>query len=278
MRAARGWLARQRASLVIAAGFVAALLVVLVLGTGGPRTSEPLDPDNPGPAGAQALARVLDDRGVDVTVARGADALDDTPAGPGTTVLVTSTEQLGDGTIERLLAHTGDAQLVLAAPGPATTEAFGVTDPPYAVAVPSPRAANCDDPRLAGLSVAVDQALEYPQTDGGCFGGQHGALVVEPRPGIVLLGAAEVLTNDQVLRADNAAAALRLLGQGDRLVWYVPSLDDLLADDAVSVASLLPRWLRPGLWLGTVAVLALIAWRARRLGPLATEPLSVVVK
>jgi hypothetical protein len=277
MTTTREWLGRQRASLLIAAGFVAALLVVVLLGTGGARTSTPLDPDNPDPGGAQAVARVLDDRGVDVAVARGADALDETSVGVGTTVLVTSTDQLGDSTIERLLDHVGDARLVLAAPGPGTTEALGVTDPPYSVRVPTPRAADCDDPRFAGLSLAVDRALEYPAAQ-GCFGGERGSLVVEPHPGLVLLGADEMLSNDQVLRADNAAAALRLLGQGERLVWYVPSLDDLVADDGVSVASLLPRWIRPGLWLGTIAVLALIAWRARRLGPLATEPLSVVVK
>ena len=277
MTTARAWLGRQRTSMLIAAGFVAALLVVVLLGTGGARTSTPLDPDNPDPGGAQAVARVLDDRGVDVTVARGADALDETPVAAGTTVLVTSTDQLGDSTIERLLGHVGDARLVLAAPAPGTTEAFGVTDPPYAVRVPNPRAAECADPRFAGLSLAVDRALEYPAAE-GCFEGEKGSLVVEPRPGVVLLGADEMLSNGQVLRADNAAAALRLLGQGQRLVWYVPSLDDLVADDGVSAAALLPRWIRPGLWLGTIAVLALIAWRARRLGPLATEPLSVVVK
>jgi hypothetical protein len=94
----------------------------------------------------------------------------------------------------------------------------------------------------------------------------------------VLLGAAEALTNDQVLRADNAAAVLRLLGQGDRLVWYVPSVDDLVGDDGVSLGTLLPRWIRPGTWLVGAALLALILWRGRRLGALATEPLPVVVK
>ena len=64
-----------------------------------------------------------------------------------------------------------------------------------------------------------------------------------------------------MLRADNAAVALRLLGQHDRLVWYVPSLDDLVGDDGVSLTTLLPDWLRPGLWLAALAVLALLLWR-----------------
>jgi hypothetical protein len=81
-----------------------------------------------------------------------------------------------------------------------------------------------------------------------------------------------------VLRSENGAGALRLLGQQDRLVWYVPTLDDLVADDGVSLATLLPDWLRPALWLLVITTLALLLWRARRLGALAPEPLPVVVK
>jgi hypothetical protein len=103
-------------------------------------------------------------------------------------------------------------------------------------------------------------------------------VVTEPEDRLVLFGADQALTNDQILRADNAAVALRLLGQDERLVWYVPSLDDLVAGDGVSLESLLPRWVQPALALGLVVILTVIVWRARRLGPLATEPLPVVVR
>ncbi|GAA2136687.1 DUF4350 domain-containing protein [Nocardioides koreensis] len=271
------WWRRQRSTLVIVAAIAVAVLVVVVLGVGGVRTSTPLDPDNPDPGGAQALARVLDDHGVDVTVVRGADALDASPVPSGTTVLVTSTDQLGESTIRRMLDDTREADLVLAAPGPGTTEALGLSGSSFTVTAGDPRDAGCSDPRFAGLSLEMDHALEYPSAD-GCFRGRHGVLVAEPRDGLTLLGASEALSNDQVLRADNAAAMLRLLGGGDRLVWYVPSIDDLVADDGVSLSTLLPRWIRPALWLGALALVALVVWRARRLGPLATEPLPVVVK
>ena len=277
MSAATGWVRRRRSSLLVAAAVVAAVLVAVFLGSGAVRTTTPLDPDNPDPAGAQALARVLADRGVDVTVVRGADALHAADAGRGTTVLVTSTEQLGESTTRRLLRDTRGARMVLAAPGTGTTEALGVPQLPYAVAVGDPRPARCADPLLSGLAIQVDEAMAYP-VPGGCFAGDHGALVVEPSSGLVLLGAADVLSNGQILRADNAAAAVRLLGQEDRLVWYVPSVDDLVGGDGVSLATLLPRWIRPALWLGTIAVIALIVWRSRRLGPLVSEPLPVVVK
>jgi hypothetical protein len=130
---------------------------------------------------------------------------------------------------------------------------------------------------LAGLAIRVDVATEYG-TDAGCFGGDHGHLVARPRDGVTLLGASALITNDQVLRADNAAVALRLLGQRDRLVWYVPEVTDLLGDDGVSLRTLLPRWIMPGLWILGAAVVALLLWRVRRLGPLVTEPLPVTVK
>ena len=224
------------------------------------------------------MARVLADRGVDVTVVRSADALAEAGTGTGDTVVVTSADRLGTSTSRRLLADTRGADLVVVAPGPGTTGSLGVVGAgPLAVEPGGPRRGRCDDPAYDGLRLEVDTAVAYAGP-GGCFRGEGGALLAQPRTGLVLLGADRVLTNAEVLRADNAAAALRLLGGHDRLVWYVPDLADLAAGDGVSLATLLPRWLRPALWLLGVAAVALVLWRGRRLGPLATEPLPVVVR
>jgi hypothetical protein len=271
-----GRLARHRSTLVILLGLLAAVAVVVVLGN-GTETGTPMDPDNPGPDGARALARVLADEGVEIEVARSAADLEDLTTGPSSVVVVVLPENLGQSTAERLLQHTEDAaELVVVGAGPGTTSALDLGDLPSTVSVGKGRAAGCDDPLYEGLRIEVDTAAAYPE--GRCFDGDEGALVAEPRAGVVLFGADQALTNDQILRADNAAVALRLLGQKDRLVWYVPSLDDLLADDGVSLQSLLPRWIRPGLWVLLLTVAALVLWRARRLGPLATEPLPVVVR
>src|SRR5262245_46823529 len=90
----RGSAARHRTTAIMTLGVAAALVVIVLLG-GGPRTATDLDPDNPGPNGGQALARVLDGQGVEVTVARGAEALEATDLGDDTMVVVTSTELLG---------------------------------------------------------------------------------------------------------------------------------------------------------------------------------------
>ncbi|GAA4709897.1 DUF4350 domain-containing protein [Nocardioides conyzicola] len=267
----------NRSSLLIALGLGLAVLTVVLVGGGSASRSADLDPDNADPNGARALAQVLEDQGVDVDIVRTAAALHDAQTGAGSTVVVTSTELLGQSTTDRLVDDAAGARLVLVEPGPGTTDAFGLSALPTGVDVGDAVAAGCADPTYAGLSVAVDYALAYP-VDGGCFSTSDGALLAEPRPGTVVFGAGEALSNDQVLRADNAAVALRLLGQSDRLVWYVPSIDDLRADDGVSLTTLLPDWLRPSLWLVALATIALLVWRARRLGALAIEPLPVSVK
>ncbi len=267
---------RHRATLAIVAGAVAAVVVVLLVGD-RPPTSAPLDPDNPGVDGARAVARVLGNEGVDVVVARGAGQLDDTELGAGTTVVVTSTYLLGESTTRRLLDHLDGAALVVAEPDPLVIDALGLTTETWAVAPHEDREAGCADPLFDGLALRVDRGTEY-DTEIGCFAGEHGNLLALPREGLTFLGAAELLTNDQVLRADNAAVALRLLGQRDRLVWYVPDAADLVGGDGVTLSTLLPRWIFPGLWVLGAATVALLLWRVRRLGPLVTEPLPVTVK
>ena len=267
---------RHRTTLVVVVAAVAAVVVVLLVG-GRPATSGALDPDNPGSDGARAVARVLDDQGVDVEVVRGAEALDRAELGPSTTVrghLVPPPRPQHVGTAAHALAG---ADLVVAEPEPGVVEALGLEAQAWTVAPGADRAARCDDPLLTGLDIRVDVGTEY-DTASGCFTGEHGHLVASPRDGVTLLGASGLLSNDEVLRADNAAVALRLLGQRDRLVWYVPEVEDLVGDDGVSLRTLVPEWIFPGLWIAGATVLALLLWRVRRLGPLVTEPLPVTVK
>ncbi len=266
---------RHRTTLLIVGALVAAVGVVIWSTDGGQENDARFDPANPGADGARAVAQVLEDEGVDVHVARSADAFDDESVGAGTTVVVTSTEHLGPSTLDRLLDGTRQARLVLIEPSGLVTGELGLTGFPETHGLGDGRDAACDDPLYDGLTMEVDQAVAYPGD--GCFA-DAGAAVLAERDGAVLFGAGEALTNDQVLRADNAAVALRLLGQSDDLVWYVPALEDLSGGDETGLGPLLPRWIEPGLWLLLVAAALLVVWRARRLGRLATEPLPVVVK
>ena len=188
---------RHRATLLIVGAFVLAVVLVIWSTDGGQENDIRFDPANRGPDGAQAVARVLEDEGVDVHVARSADAFDDEEVGSGTTVVVTSTEQLGNSTLTGLLEQTGDARLVFVEPGPLVTGELGLSGFPETHGLGNGRDAACDDPLFDGLTMKVDQAIAYPGK--GCFS-DGGSAVVTEREGAVLFGAGEALTNDQVLR------------------------------------------------------------------------------
>ena len=271
----QAFLVRHRSSMLIGLGLATAV-VVAVLAGGGENTT-PMDPDNAGSAGTRAVARVLDSEGVEVETARSAAELEDVAIGSDTSVVVVLPADLGEATVDRLLEHARDAaHLIVLGADIGAAEAFGVPETPSNDDLSGGREADCADPLFDGLTIEADSSAVYE--GGDCFPGELGAVVLRPRDGLLLFGADQVFTNDQVLRADNAAVALRLLGQDRRLVWYVPSLADLTADESVTLSSLLPRWVFPGLWVAALAMGAVILWRSRRLGRLATEPLPVVVR
>ncbi|PPF82425.1 hypothetical protein C5B96_08990 [Subtercola sp. Z020] len=95
---------------------------------------------------------------------------------------------------------------------------------------------------------------------------------------VTVVGASDVLTNEHVIEAGNAALALGLLGQSDELVWYTPSESDVTATGPPSLATLTPGWVTPLLLLLVVVFLAAAVWRGRRLGPVVVENLPVIVR
>ena len=270
-----GFWRRNRVWCYVGIALAVALALSVWASQGDQEFSAPLDPQNPDPDGAQALAQVLGDEGVDVTIARNADELHDADVDRRTTVLVTGSEQLAPSTVERLQDDAAGAEIVLVDPPPyVVSEIQRDVEPAHAS---DETAGDCADDRFDGLELVVDTATSY-DTDAGCFP-RNGGFVLARGPGATTyLGAGQALSNDQVLRGDNAAVVLRLLGGHDRLVWYLPTYDDADDDEAVSLWSFAPSWLAPALWLTLVATIALIWWRGRRLGRLATEPLPVVVR
>jgi hypothetical protein len=281
------WLGSHRRSTVVAAVVVLALLALSLSAVRSTPHGGTLDPDNPEADGGRVVARVLARHGVQVIVVRRAAALARTPLDRDTTVVVTSTDQLGGSTARALGRHgTRAGALVLAEPRRTVLRAL---DLPLEVAMTEldGSATRCDDRLLDGLSVDVASDTGYRGHDDaqvvGCFEGrgEHPAALVARVDGGVptyAVGGVGALTNDRVSAADNAAVALRLLGQHDRLVWYVPDLRDVRAGDGDSLSAQLPGGLLPALWLGAAALLATMVWRGRRLGPLVVEPLPVVVK
>jgi hypothetical protein len=267
---------RHRALLLIAL-VVLLTAVAATLAGGGATPDAALDPANPAPDGARAVARVLADKGVEVTVARGADELEDQDLGVDSTVLVTSAGNLGASTVRRLRDAVPAERLVVVEPPPLVLAELddsleGSRTPVEGVA------ADCADRLLRGLVLSVDGGTAFDGAPRGCFGTDRGRLVAVTGEGTTVLGTGQALSNDQVTRADNAAVVLRLLGQRRELVWYVPDAADQEAGDAVGLRALLPRWIGPALGLGFLALVLVMVWRGRRLGPLVTEPLPVPVR
>ncbi|RIQ16894.1 DUF4350 domain-containing protein, partial [Jiangella rhizosphaerae] len=262
---------------------VLVLLTAVVLGIVQSRASRGfLDPEGVDNPGARALATLLAEQGVEVTPVRSnADAVG--AAGPGDTVLVTVPDLLTAEQVDRLV-DTG-ARLVLVAPEARVPDyAPGLS----AVLVDAPGSVEpeCDLPvaeragsaRLGGLGYAGDVsrsegAVCYP------VDGEPALAVSSTESGgqVVLLGTADPLTNEHLDDDGNAALALGLLGQTERLVWYRP-IPEQGADAPAAFTDQLPGWVRAGAWQLAIAALLAAAWRARRLGRLVPEPLPVVVR
>ena len=270
-----GW-----SALIIVVALVTILTVLLTRSN-----THDLDPDNARSGGAQAVARVLSQQGVDVRPVRSRSALDAAADRPDTTVVVTRPELLSPATLRDVVSAPVD-RVVLIEPDAYVVHRLDL--PVLAEEAPSTEgdiSGSCSVKLLSGLRLdGFDYSYEPVSSTEppGCFtpAESPGQVLVQlPRtsstPQVVLLGSADVLRNDTVLQGDNSAIALRLLGQDKHLVWFAASPSTQEA--AAGAPSVWPHWIRPTVIVVGVAVLLLALWRGRRLGRLVPEPLPVVV-
>ena len=263
----------RRVPILIALAMLLALVVISILTRDDAEFADRLDPRNPERDGAQAIARVLDGHEVDVRVARGESAFLGEQIDAATTVVVTNPGQLGASTLDRLQDRAeGAGALVVIGDADGLADQFGMV---ASSSFTGNRAPGCDEEltRDVVLRTYGGSGLDAP----GCFGSDAASVLVHQEQ-LWLMTSPESFTNERVLESDNGALALRLLGQQERLVWYVADASDTAVTDGVELSKLLPSWLVPGLYLLLVSVLTLILWRGRRLGPLVTEPIPVVVR
>ncbi|TYC97461.1 DUF4350 domain-containing protein [Arthrobacter echini] len=283
---ARHRVRRARPLVVGAAALAVIVLITLLSGTG--EEGAPLSPENPGPEGARGVAQVLADEGVDVQRPGSFDeALALLDAGPATLFLNDARQYLSATQVATLTAAADRS--VLATPGArqltALEEDIELVGPlPFDPGndTPPPEAA-CTDSRAsaAGTITATGSLYSGPVE---CFpsaadDGTGGLYVTSTEGSVGVLGAPAVLANRSITADGNAALALQLLGFSPALVWFEPTGADVVAvGEGIDPLTLLPPWVDVLLvWLLVCAVLAML-WRGRRMGPLATEPLPVLVR
>lgn len=253
----------------------------------------PLEPDAPTGQGSKAVVQVLGNLGVDVDVDRhtadAAEALRN-----GRTVLVTAPRSLSADQLMTLAeAHEdGDGRLVLVAPDLVTLSFVSPEIMPSGAVrtetliEAGPGCGDLQHQAEAVLVPAAEEAIRGAASlyrvagdseGSSCFSTEQGSLVAE-HEGVVVLGSADLLTNDTLGRADNSALVLNLLGAEGELSWYVPSATDPMGSTSQTLLGYLPDWAGPLLlWLLLIATVALVAL-SRRFGPVVVEPLPVTVR
>ncbi|MFD6419515.1 DUF4350 domain-containing protein [Streptomyces sp. NPDC060194] len=245
-----------------------------------------LDPRSYTQQGAKAVAELLADHGVDTRVVTSTSAAA-AAAGPDTTLLVASPDLLTDSQLRTLRSAVTDSggRTVLLAPGDASLDTLA---PDVDTATPAPERTlrpDCPLPaaRRAGTADTGGTGYRTDRPDvEGCYPiDGRPSLLLLPAPGggdTVLLGTATPLLNERLDQQGNASLGLQLLGSRPHLVWYLPSLSDSSAAGDQSLTDVIPAgWYWATLQLA-VAALVTVLWRSRRLGPLVTERLPVVIR
>jgi len=302
---------RRSAFWIIATVGLLILGAIIATVSGASNTAERWGADETAPVGSRALVEVLRAEGVEVvvtgTLTETLTALDkaQTPA-PAS---ASSSSSAGDP--RRATLFVGDTRALLTPEQ--WTQLAGVADhlviaEPDALALDALRI----DALSAGPLSAEPRSAEPPAADGdaitltadcrvaaaqraetiaasgqgystlageACFdAGETGAALVQLEVDgavVTVLGAGNVLQNNDITRSGNAALALGLLGEHPTVVWYQPTPADL---SSPTLGELTPQWVNPIAWLLLTAAIVAAFWRGRRFGPLVIENLPVVVK
>ncbi|GAA4990454.1 DUF4350 domain-containing protein [Yinghuangia aomiensis] len=265
---------------------LAALVLIVVAGTvliTGGRERGDLDPRAADPSGSRALAELLRRQGIDVTLVTDTTALltavEQTP--DTTTVVVPFPERLTDAQLGAV-GVLRPARTVLIAPESAALEAFGVDasdSGTVSTGVLQPRCTLPEAERAGSVNLGGRGYISNAQGAVRCYP-QEGqpTLAVVPRESgdVVLFGTGNPLRNRDLDEQGNASLSMQLLGGHPTVLWYLPSN----AEDGgqEGLLHLLPAGWRFGILQFGIAVVLFALYRARRLGPVVTEPLPVVVR
>jgi hypothetical protein len=268
----RSW----RGPVLVALALVVTALLVVALTASAPRGR--LDPGAYTPDGSHAIAQLLTDGGVPV---RRVTRVEQVRPSADTTILVAIPQALTPAELERLAGGPGELVLVgadqdqLRAIGAAAEEATPVDVEGRRPACDLPAAVRAGEVDIGGATYRPTGAADTV----ACYAsGGRATLLRLPAQHLTLLGSGVLLTNDRLDRRGNASLALGLLGTGRDVQWVLPRPGgrDVEGDD--SLTDLVPDGLKLAVVELLIAAAVLALWRARRLGPVVSEPLPVIVR
>ncbi|WP_435743878.1 DUF4350 domain-containing protein [Microbacterium sp. PMB16] len=272
MRTIVGWV------IVIALVLLVAFVAIRVSAS-SPSNRDALDPEARDDAGALALAEILRDQGVEVSIFRSrADAraaLDD-----DATLVMTNPYTLTDDGLAEFIDPAG--RVVFLSAGSHLLNVLDIGD--NAPGTSEPVSAECSIPQFAEVgTIRPDRFFSPADGVDACFGDVDGAAVLVDERGDderVVVEGTRLFSNAYLAENGNAALALALLGQTDRVVWYVPSFadTDIESESPDTLGSLTPPWVTPVILLLLAAGIATAVWRGQRFGPLVAETLPVTVR
>lgn len=265
------------------------LLAGLLIGGLGDDGNYPaLDPRSADPTGARATAQLLRQQGITVDAVSSPAELDGSN-GSDTVLLALpdlltadQLRELAGGRHRRLiLLSPGNQALDILAPDVRAADAVGI---PLGLSSAS-TLPHCGLPEAerAGSAELGGRLYSAGPDATGCYARSgYPTLVRTTGPGggeVVVIGSGRFLTNQRLAHDGNASLALGLLGSQPRLKWYLPDYSAAPSQaQQKSFTELIPSgWSWAALQLAFAALLA-AAWRARRLGPVVSEQLPVVVR
>lgn len=272
LRSVIGWV-------IVAALVVGVAWVGLQIAATAPSDRRSLDPEGRGDSGALALAEILRDQGVEVDVYRSRvdarAALDE-----NTTLVMTNPYTLSDEGLAELMEPAD--RVVFLSVGAHLLDDLDLGT--YSSAPLAEVDAQCTAGEFAEVGTIEPDRLMTPAPGvEWCFGDREGAaLLIADDAGrrTSIVDGSRLFSNAYLAENGNAALALALLGQTDRVAWYVPSLadSDIEGTSPDTLGTLTPPWVTPAILLLVLSGVAAALWRGRRFGPLVAETLPVTVR
>ncbi|MGW2152345.1 DUF4350 domain-containing protein [Nonomuraea sp. NPDC001699] len=270
--------------MIVVLGLVVVLFAAAAVLFGPQRgPSRFLDPADTSLAGSKALAELLRARGVQVDRVDSVEAAAGKAADGGRLLLVTDLTYLDE---HRLARIPGDRLIVGDLPGLDVLA-------PEARTLREPSRVRSRDPEC-GLPAATRAGSAYigglvltgPPGAAACYPAGEGHSLVSYRTPdgatTTVVGDGAFMTNLRLPEDGNAALALNLVGTGRPVTWLVrpdnPPPLDLPGSEGKSMYDLMPPSIPWALLMACLTVVLIAFWRGRRLGPVVTEKLPVIVR